>query len=142
MVNGRLATKFKLNSLGDMPRAQGDIGRAVILYAESLDRAKDIGAAFVAMNCLHGIALSLVTPGCPAEGARLLGADEHIRSRAGWHLDMLEQAEYEAACAAADDALGQEVFATAWDTGHGLSMEHATAEAFTVARELQDRTRR
>ena len=90
------------------------------------------------MYCLHGIALSLVTPGSPAEGARLLGADEHIRSRAGWHLDTLEQAEY----AAAGNTLGQEVFATAWDTGHGLSMEHATAEALTVARELQDRTRR
>jgi predicted ATPase/DNA-binding CsgD family transcriptional regulator len=74
--------------------------------------------------------------GAPAVAARLYGAADSLRERAGRPVEPVFRDEFERDVAVARRALGDEAFAQAWAAGRALSPAQAIAEAeqFTAAR--------
>ena len=78
------------------------------------------------LECLSGLACDA---GSHAEAARLFGAAEAMRERMGAVRFKIYDADYEAAVAAARNAMGEEDFDAAWAEGAALSTEEAIAYA-------------
>jgi tetratricopeptide (TPR) repeat protein len=121
-----------LNNLAVVAQERGDLHRAAALRQEALGlwRAlRDPGG--LVWSVWDGASLAGAA-GRAELAARLLGAAEALRERAGTPLKGIDQAEYAGDLAAARRGLSEAAFAAAWAAGRALPLEDALAEAEAV----------
>jgi hypothetical protein len=121
-----------LVNLGMALLDQGEVERAMGLYAESLELFRSVGSTWGLAYYLEGMARAACAHGQPVRGARLCGAAEAVREAIGAPLPPVDRASYLRTIAIAKDALGDDAFDRAWAEGRLLSLEQALAEAATI----------
>ncbi len=114
----------------------GDYPRAAALYADSLDRAWDLGIAMLVATSLLGLAGVAAASGWPEEGARLLGAADGVASSLGAPLFPRDQPIRDRCLRSLRANLGEERLAIEREAGRTLTVEHAIAQAQRVIREV------
>jgi tetratricopeptide (TPR) repeat protein len=115
--------------LGNVVLEQGDYGSAQALYEESLTIRRELADSLGIAYSLGHVAMLSVKEGRSEQAARLGGAAEALREVLGSRLPPNENEEYERNVAAAREALGEEVFAVAWEAGRAMTWEQAVAYA-------------
>jgi len=118
-----------LASLGSVECEAGDYARASRLYEESLHLGRRIGMNLTILRCLEGLARVTVAQGRMERAAWLCGAAAALREDKGWPPPPARRAEHDRSVAAAREALGDEVFAEAWSSGHALPLEETITDA-------------
>ncbi len=110
----------------------GNRTRAVRLYVDVLNRARDAGITMLVASALNGLAGIAAESGQPETGALLLGAAEGIAKSAGAPLFPRDEPVRARALAALTAALGEAKLAAARELGRNLTAEEAIARAMTV----------
>jgi len=100
-----------------------------MLREESLTLPRDAGNTHGIIAALEGMALLAARWGIPADGARLLGAAEALRTAADSPRVPGESARREKLLAALHTALNAEAFAVARAEGRALALEEAVSLA-------------
>jgi hypothetical protein len=109
--------------------AQGDDERAWALLREGLTLlTKERNRHYLAEN-LEITAGLAAGKGQPERATRLLGAADALRESIGAPRPPGTRANYERAVAAAGAQLDKATFATAWEAGRMMTLEHAIAFA-------------
>ena len=119
----------QIGNVGTMALRQGDVARATSLQYESLSIYREIGweqGIGWALLLLAECANALDRPG---RVARLLGAEEQIRTAIGYQIWPESRLTYERLLATTRAALGEVGFATAWTAGRAMSREQTSAYA-------------
>jgi len=111
----------------------GNPVQAATLYADSLDRAQDLGVTLLVASALLGVAGVAAESGHEEAGARLLGAAEGIAASLGAPLFPRDRLVHERCLIALRTGLGKERLAIARDVGRLVGTEKAIAEAREVA---------
>jgi predicted ATPase/DNA-binding XRE family transcriptional regulator len=111
----------------------GDVVGAAALYAESLARARALGATILVVTALVGLAGVAAESGRPEEGAHLLGAAEDSAASLGTPIFPRDRPVRYRALAALTKALGEERLEAAREAGRTLTIDQAVAEANVVA---------
>jgi predicted ATPase len=135
-IGGAWGEANALMNLAGVARAEGCLGRAVRLHADSLRVRRDAGVLAEAFDDLVGIAEIAHAMGYAEAAARLLGAEAAYRTlygSVGWGMTALRR---EATRQALIAQVGEERFRHAWEAGRALSTEDAIAEALALADEL------
>jgi tetratricopeptide (TPR) repeat protein len=114
-----------LASLGSVECEAGEYARASGLYEESLNLGRRLGMNLTILSCLEGLARVAAVQGRMERAAWLCGAAAALREDKGWPLPPAKRAEHDRIVAAARKALGGEVFAAAWASGHALPLDEA-----------------
>jgi predicted ATPase/DNA-binding CsgD family transcriptional regulator len=102
--------------LGHVAARRGAHAAARLQFAQGLEIARELGDPMLEAACLEGFA---VAHG-PALAARLLGAAESLRERAGAAWPAFVQGDSEHSADRARRALGDERFAAEWDRGRAM----------------------
>ncbi len=127
-----------LTNLAWLVRQQGDTRRAAALNREALATAwefRNLGGLCVLLGDAAGVALAA---GQADRSARLLGAADTLRERAGTPVLTMEQADYDRVLLATRAALGEAAFRAAWIEGEQLPLVEVVGEAeATFAEEEQ-----
>lgn len=82
---------------------------------------------------LRGLAAATLGQGEARNAACLWGASEALRQSVGVPIPLRERQEYDRQVAQARAALGEDVFAAAWEEGRTLTWEQAAAAALADA---------
>jgi non-specific serine/threonine protein kinase len=127
-------TAYALFGLGDVSRRRGETSRARALYQESLELARQIGDHQHVGECLRALAGLAASGGQAASAARLFGADARLRE-GGARLLPIDQEWYDRTLATVRAALGEQIFASAWEAGRTLTPDQAITEALAPAAE-------
>ncbi|MDP9358228.1 MAG: LuxR C-terminal-related transcriptional regulator [Chloroflexota bacterium] len=126
-----------LSDLATIAYGRGEYARAAELWQEQLHLTWNVWDLRWSLECLGFIAVAC---GEADRGVRLLGAAEAVRERLGTAVPPSEVPQHEASAAAARSALGEAMFAAAWEAGRRMSPEEARVEAAQVARTPQPPT--
>jgi hypothetical protein len=105
----------------------GELERSRSLLLESLAIYLETGADIT--YALQGLATLANVKGQTVRAARLLGADDALRSRTGRAVDPGDRPDYEKTLSSVRAKLGEAAFATAWAEGQALTEEQAVALA-------------
>jgi tetratricopeptide (TPR) repeat protein len=127
-IGYRWGIAWSLVSLGCVVQARGEYEQAATYLKEALQLSHEVGARGMLAEALEGMAWLLVAQG-HATAARVGGAAEALREALGATLHPLLHSGHERAVAAMCAALGEEVFAAAWEAGQAMTLEEAIAEA-------------
>ena len=122
-----------LTNAGRAVRQLGDLDRAVALQGEALRGFIALENAWGVAVCLDALAGLAGDRGDPSGAARLYGAEEAIRERAGIALWPTIRSEHEAGVTATAAALGEPAWSRARAQGAAMTDEEAIAEARAVA---------
>jgi predicted ATPase/DNA-binding XRE family transcriptional regulator len=117
-----------LASLGSVECEAGEYARASGLYEESLNLGRRLGMNLTILRCLEGLARVAVAQGRMERAAWLCGAAAALREDKGWPNPPAKRAEHDRIVADARKALGGEVFAAAWASGHALPLDEAVRD--------------
>jgi predicted ATPase/class 3 adenylate cyclase len=124
-----------INLRGYAALRQGDLLTAARLFAEAIDRSRNLHHMPLLLSTMAGIAGVTLVLGQAAQAARLLGAIEAARDAVGIkRLDNWHHAERITADTRA--ALEPAAFERARETGRLLPLEEAVAEARTIGAEV------
>jgi non-specific serine/threonine protein kinase len=124
--------------LGHVARDRGDQDRAMDLYRESLELARDHGDKRFLAEALFGVASLAVDWRQPERAALLYGAVEAVREELGMPVHGASQRPaHERQVASARAALSADAFAVAWAAGRALSQDQAVAAALALADEAK-----
>ena len=107
---------------GDIGRAHGEVHHALSI-GRGIQAALGIAEGF---ECLGGLSQSAEEH---QKAARLLGAADAIRQKAGSERLLLYQASYEAAVLTLRSTMGDQAFGQAWDEGTALTLGDAVSYA-------------
>ncbi len=102
--------------LGHVAARQGAHAAARLRFAQGLEIARELGDPMLEAACLEGFA----SAHGPALAARLLGASESLRERAGAAWPAFVHADSERSADRARRALGDERFAAEWARGRAM----------------------
>jgi DNA-binding CsgD family transcriptional regulator/tetratricopeptide (TPR) repeat protein len=103
---------------------RGDYARAVALFRESLSLSRELGNQGSIALSLEGLA-TVQAKHWPERAARLFGASEALRERAGIPLPPSRLEEHARSVTVSRSGLAKEVFAKAWAEGRALTVEQA-----------------
>ncbi|HEY0069075.1 MAG TPA: tetratricopeptide repeat protein [Chloroflexia bacterium] len=119
--------------LADVARYRDDYAQARSLYREALDLITKMGDRhFIGLN-LIGLAFLSLAEGQPERTARIFGAVEALRERAGSIMvPPADQAEYDRALVAMHSHLEEPVLKAAWDQGRSLPLEQVIDDALSA----------
>lgn len=121
-----------LVNLGIVAHDRGDDVQSVTLLEEALPLLRDLDSKYGGAFCLEGLAR--VAPPARAEtAARLLGLADALQGAIGAHGPSHHLPGYDRRLANLRSALGEAAFATAWETGHTMSLDDALGEAHALA---------
>ncbi len=121
---------YTLDNLSEIALETGDLTRSATLARARFDLAWDISGFRWMLETYAEIA---VRRGDAERAARLLGAAEVLREQLGSRHAPSQLPPYERVVAETRAALGQALFASAWDEGRRMSPDDARAEAVCVA---------
>jgi predicted ATPase/DNA-binding XRE family transcriptional regulator len=128
-MNFEWAAAMTVGSLAAVAREQGDLGRAVSLYRDSLRRtwAQHDRRNFASL--LFSFALTVAESGHPEPAARLCGTAEALLDADATSLPIVGRPDRSRVVALLRATLGEERFAAEQAAGQGLSPERALALA-------------
>jgi len=118
-----------LHSLGDVLRASGDLEGARGAYREAVEVAQDASWMPIVLLGVEGLAMVEAIAGDAARAARLLGTTDALRDDIGFAHEPDLVADHERTIAILRNALGEEAFTVAWETGRRRSLDEAVTEA-------------
>jgi non-specific serine/threonine protein kinase len=113
--------------------AQGDHQRAVALFEENLVVCRDLtGRQRRVPYALHYLGVVALELAHLERATRLFAAAAALRERVGQPLTPTDRAEHERYLSGLRQALGRELFATAWSAGRALSIDQAIEYALSA----------
>ncbi|MFN8483159.1 MAG: helix-turn-helix domain-containing protein [Anaerolineae bacterium] len=112
--------------LGDLDAARAALEEGVAVRRELGDEGG------LAASC-EGLAAMAAAEGKAARAARLFGAAERVRERAGNSVPNTEMGEYRHNVAVARSQMAEDEFAAAWAEGRAMSLDEALALALATA---------
>jgi hypothetical protein len=121
-----------LGNLAVVAMEEGDRMRAAALDREALALQRTLRNQAVLANSLEAGADYAAVGGQPDVAARLLGAAEAVRLRAGIAIDSFNVDEHQAFVARVREQLDEPAFNAAWAQGESFSLDEAIAEADAV----------
>jgi predicted ATPase len=128
-MGDRRGAAAQIGNVGTMALRQGDVARATSLQCESLSIYREIGweqgigwALLLLAECANALDRH-------ERVARLLGAEEQIRTAIGYQIWPASRVTYERMIAATRAVLGDDAFAAAWTAGRAMSREQTSAYA-------------
>ena len=146
-----------LCQLAGVTTSHRDYTRARELYAESLERFRDLGALWGVAYCLDGFAMVAIAeaPAAPLateqfranyqeqarRSARMWGAAEALRETIGFHLSPVDRSIYRDYLEAGRTIFGEASWAAAWAEGRALTLDQAIAEALRCTDEPEARAK-
>jgi len=129
VMGDRRGAAAQISNVGNMVLRQGDVARATSLQRESLSIFGEIGwEQGIGWTLLH-LAACANALDRHERVARLLGAEEQIRTAIGYQIWPDSRVTYERLIAATRAALGEVGFAAAWTAGRAMSIEQTSAYA-------------
>jgi non-specific serine/threonine protein kinase len=121
---------WSLGGLADVARLRADYTRATGMFKESLSLYQSSGDKIGPPFALEALGLVAAALGDAKRAARLWGAASAWREAINEPLWLNYQRHYAPYITQARTQLGEEVYASAWSEGHGMSPEQAIALAF------------
>ncbi|HEX5164297.1 MAG TPA: LuxR C-terminal-related transcriptional regulator [Thermomicrobiales bacterium] len=106
-----------------------EFDQAAEQYREAIALYHQAGYVSMIPESLEGLAVVVAWQGYAPLATRMFGAAAALRSRIRAPVQAILQLDNEPAIAAARAALGEEAFASYWQSGSALTMEDAVAEA-------------
>ncbi len=128
-TGNRTGTGIFLGNLGNVAFAQGDYASATTYYKEGLTILSEVGNRSAVTNSLEAFAALAARQSRSPLAAMLWAAAEALREEISTPLPPNEREKYDRDRAELREALGEEVFATAWATGRTMTMDQAIAYA-------------
>ena len=119
--------------LGRAARHAGEVERAIALHGEALRAFARLDNVWGVAVCIDGFACLAADRGDFLGAARLFGAEQAVRERAGVSPWRTIQAEHDAGVRAASAALGEAAWAGAHAQGAALTEPEAIADALAFA---------
>ncbi|MFE3384980.1 BTAD domain-containing putative transcriptional regulator [Streptomyces anulatus] len=138
-VSSRAGDHLLCAELGFIAELRGEAGRAAVHHLRGLDVARVLAEPRALALSLEGLAGASALAGRMPEAvcaARLLGAADAARRRAGAPLPPAERADVDRVTAAARAVLGAPAFTEAFDRGGRESAEDAVREARALLEHL------
>ena len=129
----RWMTATCMVNLGRAARHAGEVERAIALHGEALRAFARLDNVWGVAVCLDGFACLAADRGDFLGAARLFGAEQAVRERAGVVPWRTIQAEHDAGVRAASAALGEAAWAGAHAQGAALTEPEAIADALAFA---------
>jgi predicted ATPase/DNA-binding SARP family transcriptional activator len=136
-VGDRTGAMVALHSLGFAALHRGRYDEARLHLVDGLERAQEVGHRRGAAACIEGIAAVLAAEERAADAARLLGAAEGIRSRAGASLAPFEHAIHERTLGLVERSLSDRDLPAALAAGRALSVDEAVETTLSLAADVQ-----
>lgn len=130
---------LSLCNVAQVELARGHLAESAALYDESLSYSEAIRSNFMIANALSGFAGLALAAGQPVVAARLLGAVQSICDACS-HPVLPHHFQHRRALQDTRAALTDGKFTAAWETGRGLPLETAVAEAHEVAAVVRGQT--
>ena len=118
-----------LINLGLAHFLQGRNDEALVCFRRGLEIAREVGHVVPKLYCLVGVGAVLGATGESEEAATIAGAAESAREATGVSVEPFERNIHEQTIEAARQALGEEAFSTAWETGRQLTLDEASDRA-------------
>ena len=122
-----------LHNLGYVANHCGEYPRALELFKGGLEMHAETGNQAGIAECLAGIGAVLTCQGKAERGARLFGAAEILRERAGAVLWPANRMEYERSLALLRNSLDGSALAAAWAAGGAMPTEQVITEALSAS---------
>jgi predicted ATPase/DNA-binding SARP family transcriptional activator len=129
----RWMTATCMVNLGRAAGHAGEVERAIALHGEALRAFARLGNAWGVAVCLDGFACLAADRGDFLGAARLFGAEDAVRQRAGVSRWRTIRAAHDAGVRAASAALGDDAWAGAHAQGAALTEPEAIADALAFA---------
>lgn len=129
---------YRLADLGLLAIYQGQMEKARPLIEESLALSMQMNHQWFIASCLERLGEVVVAENQALWAAQLWGAAAAIRTALATPIPPIERAPYEAAVEAAHLQLGEELFATSWETGLSLNARQAIDLRPTMPDETRD----
>lgn len=123
-----LATK----NCGEVYFELGEINRAVASYKTALQYYAEIGGRREAIECIEGIAMTLIAGHNGEIGARLLGATDFLRGVYAIAVEPEDRKRIDQSLAKARSELGRNAVSTAFELGKTLDLEAVIHEAIAA----------
>jgi DNA-binding CsgD family transcriptional regulator len=127
--SNRFDTTWVLGYLGLTACAKGDAAMAMACSSEAIALWNTIQSPELIAEGLAVVATIAAHFGSPERSARLFGAADGLRDRAGHAFTLPERAFFEFAQQSVRQQLGERAYAVALDAGRLLTLEQAIAEA-------------
>jgi DNA-binding CsgD family transcriptional regulator/tetratricopeptide (TPR) repeat protein len=125
----RRGMAVSLTNLGSLAQRRGDHRQAEAFYREGLALLVELGDRRRTAACLEGLAAAASARGEAQRGARLFGAAEGLRERAGVTLPPPHRASHEPHVEAARARLDPDAFQAAWASGCAMPLDEAVGFA-------------
>ena len=132
-IGDRRGIAQAFGNLGDIARNQSDYAAARGFYKDRLDLCQMLEDKSGTAESLEALAGILLAQSQSRHAAQLWGAAEKLRNLLGFPLPDNKRKEHDLQLGVARSALGEAVFAVAWEEGSGLSWEQLAA--FTLIEE-------
>jgi tetratricopeptide (TPR) repeat protein len=128
-LGDRVGIANSLSNLGNAALEQGDYAAARTLYEESLAINREIDRKLDVVFLLEGFASLALAQTDRMRSAQLHGAADAWREAMNSPALPIQQAKIDAQQATLRDALSEDAFAAAWQTGRAMTLEEAAAYA-------------
>ena len=112
---------FVLEIKGLLERSNGNFGRALELFQESLQISMEQGNQQGIANCLGALGGLAAMTGQPKCAARWFAAADKLRQEMGARMGDDDQREYERCLNKLRDQLDEETFRTLWSGGYSMT---------------------
>jgi len=129
--SNRFDTTWVLGYLGLTACAMGDAAAAAACSAEAIPLWRTLQSPELVAEGMAVVATIAAHFGSPERSARLFGAADVLRDRAGHAFTLPERAFFERAQQSVRERLGDGAYAAAYDAGHLLTLDQAIAEALS-----------
>ena len=121
-----------LGNLGTVAQNQGDFAGARGFQEESLTLSRQLGDQHGIANALGNLGIVAHWQGHGERAARLSGAAASLRESIGSRRNPVDQEKMDKTLASVAEALGEAVFAAAWDAGRAMTLDEAAVYALST----------
>jgi predicted ATPase len=135
-LGNRRGTAIAIVGLGHLAAEQGDQPRAAASFGAALSLSVAVDDQENVADCLDGLAGAASRQDHHHQAAWLLGISDALRHQIGVPVTAHLRAGRDSVIADAQEVIGEDDFATAWEAGHTPPIEQAIAEALDLVSDL------